>query len=411
MRLTKPVLVLLALSFAALPLFAADVLVGDIPSSGDFAYVPGPLKTIIDLSRPATANGTLTDATVRWSSSSGPCTDVFKIRFFRPLSFTNYALIAERGPFSTGSGQLTNVALSPAVAVQKGDVMAVALLGSQACGGVVGSYGAPSDLVVIVNADFAGGNLPSTSLERGSRYAFRASSSSRVLAGIIPVVGSVQGGFGSQFRTDVQVNNTGGLALQHLTFVFHPQGQSAAASDPSFTLPMAAGTSNSGDLLAAMNTTGVGSLDIMTTGEYVPQVIARVYNDAGASGTSGFLERMIPVRSALQPGEVAEIAIPADLQNFRMNVGVRSLDAGAAIFLRVVDANGASTSSTTVTYAPNFFQQVSLAQFVAPVTSNVPAGGRVTLQVTNAGGPAIIYASTTDNRTNDSAIDILTVRP
>ncbi|MBV9492746.1 MAG: hypothetical protein JOZ54_00755 [Acidobacteria bacterium] len=410
MRLTKLVPVLLALSLAALPLFAADVIVGDIPSSAEFAYVPG-TKTVIDLSRPATANGTLTDATVRWRGQNGPCTDAFKVRFFRAASLTSYTLIAERGPFSTGTSELTNVTLSPGVAVQKGDVMALTMLGPQSCGGIIGSYGAPTDLAVIVTGDFAGGNLPATSLDRGSRYAFRAASSSRVLGGIIPVVGSVQGGFGSQFRTNVQVNNTGGLPLQHLTFVFHPQGQSASASDPSFTLPMASGTSNSGDLLATMNTTGVGSLDVMTTGEYVPQVIAHVFNDAGAAGTSGFLERMIPVRAALQPGEVADIAIPADLQNFRMNVGVRSLDAGAVIFMRVTDANGASSNSTMLNYAPNFFQQVSLAQFVAPVTSNVPAGGRVTLQVTNTGGPAIIYASTTDNRTNDSAIDILTVRP
>ena len=98
----------------------------------------------------------------------------------------------------------------------------------------------------------------------------------------------------------------------------------------------------------------------------------------------------------------AFIITPADLTNFRMNIGVRSLDQGATLEVYAHNAAGALIvpSFTKPAYPPNYFEQPTLSQFLNGATP-VP-NSRITVSV--RGGSAIVYASTTDNRTNDSSI-------
>jgi hypothetical protein len=54
------------------------------------------------------------------------------------------------------------------------------------------------------------------------------------------------------------------------------------------------GTLNYADILVSMNQSGLGSLDILTTGSPTPIATARIFNDAGAAGTNGFSEEAVP---------------------------------------------------------------------------------------------------------------------
>ena len=74
--------------------------------------------------------------------------------------------------------------------------------------------------------------------------------------------------------------------------------------------------------------------------------------------------------------------------------------AGRAQFL-----NAQTAPFQGVSYPPNTFSQVSLQQFLASFGQVATPAGSVQFQV--ASGSVILYTSTTDNRTNDSALFIV----
>jgi len=130
---------------------------------------------------------------------------------------------------------------------------------------------------------------------------------------------------------------------------------------------------------------------------------ARVYNDAGTSGTNGFTEDVVPVDEFFGPLDTSYFPIPSDLTNFRLNVGVRTL--GAPVTLSIAAANsggGAIVPAFNRDYPANTFTQVSLSDFLGGAAA--PAGGSLAIEVIS--GNAIFYVSTTDNRTNDSSVRI-----
>lgn len=101
--------------------------------------------------------------------------------------------------------------------------------------------------------------------------------------------------------------------------------------------------------------------------------------------------------------ETMSFATPANLTNFRMNVGIRTLSQGATLMVRHFSPDGEWLTDWSIKeYPPDYFEQVSLQTFIGgePV-----AGGSV--EVLFVEGSAIVYASTTDNRTNDSSVTIL----
>jgi hypothetical protein len=387
---------------------SAQTVIGDMPATINFYSVP-PVsggRTVVDLTHFATEPGTLTDALVRWYSESGPCANAFTLRFFRPSGST-FILVAERGPFSTTAGEFVNVTLSPPVEVVRKDVIGIYLQGPQSCGGISGGYGTGN--LLSFNGDYKGGPIAGASPSFGDRLAMRASTATPPLVGIVPVVGFVQGNFGSVFRTRFQVTNPGEATLQDVKFVFRRPGTTWSPSDPSTTLTLPPHSTNTSDLLTAMGATGLGSLDVYTTNQYAPAVSAHIFNDAGAAGTNGFLEPMIPVAAALRPAQSSEVIFPSDLTNYRMNVGIRTLGSETKISMAIYDAQGnVTTGSHTVTYPANYFAHMSLQQFLDAVGGAASPAGRAAFQVST--GALIVYSTTTDNRTNDSAMTVLTPR-
>jgi len=221
---------------------------------------------------------------------------------------------------------------------------------------------------------------------------------------ILPVVGSVQGSFGSNFKTSVQLYNPKDVTVSG-KIVFHTQGASGTAADPSMTYSLAPGkTQTYADLLPAMGiASGLGSADIIgDINSPLPVSLVRVFNDAGANGTTGLAEDQLAPEEALQPGNVGVLIAPSDAAKFRLNIGVRTLENGAAMNITVRDKDGIVVKSTTKSFGPTFFTQPASSQML---DGYVLVGGEtISFQITS--GTAFIYGSTTDNTTNDPSVQL-----
>jgi len=218
------------------------------------------------------------------------------------------------------------------------------------------------------------------------------------IVAILPVVGSVQGV--ALFRTAVQIHNPRATPISG-KFVYHAQGTSGSASDPSMSYTLQGGqTIHYPDLLPAMGLSGLGSIDIVTDGDPAPILIARVYSDAGEAGTAGFTIDAVAPSQALQAGESGVIIVPPDLTKTRLNVGLRSLENGASMQITLRDKNGLQKGAAAKTMAANQFDQQSIAALLPGLT--IDGSDTVTFSINS--GKAIIYGASTENKTQDPSL-------
>ncbi len=219
------------------------------------------------------------------------------------------------------------------------------------------------------------------------------------IAAILAVAGSTQGS-GAFFRTSVQIHNSRSTAISG-RFVFHRAGVSGGTNDPSLAYTLNGGqTIEYADILPAMGVaSGLGSIDIMTTGDPVPIMAARIFSDAGENGTAGFFLEPVAPESALRTGDNGVIIAPADPLKARLNLGIRSLDNGASLSITVRNKSGALRATANKTYAANFFEQVSANGYLG---MTLESSDTVTFTVTS--GQAIIYGAQTDNKTQDPSV-------
>jgi hypothetical protein len=380
------------------------VTVGELqPGGGTVASRDNGLApiTIISVSRPALTSGSLERATVMWTGApEGGCANAFKIQFFRATSSNGVQVLAERGPFDAKQG-VNNVVLNPPVQIQADDMIGITQLQTLSCGGVVNRRTDRNEVWASAPVDPTSGTVGNIDYTHGLVPSLRASSETAPVHGYVPVVGSVQGGFGSLFKTGVQLTNRGSSEITG-RLVFHRAGVSAGTADPQIVYTLSPNQTQSiDDVVVATGTTGLGSLDVVPTTGYPPDVTARIYNDGGSAGTSGFTEEMITPYQAMSRFTRGSFAIPADLTNFRMNIGVRSLDQGLDLNIIQYNASGVSTGVfVRRSYPANFFEQLTVGQFLD--NNAIAAGGYIVVQIENGSG--FVYASTTDNRTNDSSI-------
>lgn len=409
-------LLLLLFTLASTPL-AAQTTAGDLSWQPDAAVASGPL-TYIDFNRPVTMDGTVTDVTFRWVSTA-PCGEQIKIRFFRPGAggpLGALQLVGTAGPFTSSNPAPVGVfpdnnviRLSfPAIAVKRGDVLAVTQM-KPGCGGFGVASGRPDDIVYETTADFDGGALSASNTIARSGFRLNAAAHTNAFrhVGVIPVAGSAAGAFGSFFRTEVTITNPSPFGMG-VALVYHPAGRSAEEGDPRKNTLLVGNESRTyTDIVATLGATGLGSIDVLTTG-FTPVITTRVYNDAGTAGTSGFTEDVITSYDAIKSGAYADFTIPADLTNYRVNMGIRTLGESTTFVVTVYDATGALVGNTTErTVAANYFEQIPLGAFLPGITP--PAGGLARIHITS-GGSAVFYAATTDNRTNDGSLKMLTMR-
>jgi streptogramin lyase len=219
---------------------------------------------------------------------------------------------------------------------------------------------------------------------------------------ILPVVGSTVGVGGSFFKTSVQLHNSASSAISG-RIVFHRSAVSGSGSDPALSYVLSPGQTQSiADLLPAMGQSGLGSADIEVTSGSVPAAAVRVFNDAGAAGTTGFSEEPMRPEDALRPGQFGVLLLPADLANFRFNVGVRTLESGATATLTLRDASGTVVTTVSRVFPGTYHEQQGASAFLGVTT--LPPGGSISISVTT--GAAIFYGATVDNRTGDPSFQI-----
>lgn len=398
---------LLVVVLGSLSVAAQSSTVGTMPprATGS-SHVYSVAQTYVSLANPAPRAATLTRVSIGWSST---CANAFKIVFLRNgyTSATSFTVVATRGPFNAVEGR-NDIALSPPVTIAAGDLIGVAALQPQiACGSPqTQPTTVPVGMTLVTNNDISvTGNIGS-SAHYSSTYqlALIAYGSDPVFVSTLPVAGSVQGAI-ARFKTALQITNTSPSTITG-KFVFHPQGQSANPSDPSLNYSLSPSQTRSyDDIVASLNTTGLGSLDIYANDAVPPVVVARIFSDGGSAGTSGFSMDAVRPEEAFGFFSAVSMPIPPDLSKFRMNIGVRTIDPGATLNVYVLDANGAVVNSRLgIAYGPNYFEQVPASTFTG--MASLPPGGSIAVYMKNLTDRAFVYSSVIDNTTSDSTIRI-----
>ncbi|HWC66213.1 MAG TPA: hypothetical protein VG777_09030, partial [Thermoanaerobaculia bacterium] len=157
---------------------------------------------------------------------------------------------------------------------------------------------------------------------------------------------------------------------------------------------------------------GIGSLDVvLDAASPAPVVYARVFNDAGAAGTSGLGEPAIDVsQPGYLPGSLVMsggctglLSAPVDPATQRINIGMRSLDTGVTISFTLKSEDGATRASALQTLSPNEFLQVKAEDLFG----GTAPGANDYIQV-SVSGASIVYGATTDNTTNDPSVQFVT---
>ena len=346
--------------------------------------------TYIDVMHPANVSGTVLRAVVRWTGApSTPCANAFKLKFLKQTSVVgSFSAMTERGPFPASNGR-NEILLSPAVTVAQGDLIGITEINPpQICGAVV-HYLTDEVVELAGNSDVAAGSGSSVvSFVTGFTPSIFATSDNTILVSVLPVAGATAGSNGSFFRTSVQVTNTDTVSSLSGTIAYHPAGTSASPGDPSTTFNLTASqTISYPDIAASFGQSGIGSIDVTTTG-VPPLVTARIFNDLGAAGTSGFSEDAVAPADAAQGSQLIYLHMPTDVTNFRMNVGVRTLGAPVIMSVARLAGSGAflATPNISKSYPANYFEQKSALEF-----AEIPAlspDGILRIQVT--AGKAII---------------------
>jgi hypothetical protein len=219
----------------------------------------------------------------------------------------------------------------------------------------------------------------------------------------LAVVGSTPGSGGSFFKTSVQLYNPQSSTISG-KIVFHTAGTSGSASDPSLTYSLASKkTITYPDLLPAMGiASGLGTVDVAgDLNAQLPVALVRVFNDAGAAGTSGLTEEAFKAEEALHGGDTGVLIAPADIAKFRLNIGVRTLADGANVTFTVRDKDGVVVKTVSnKSFDPTFFTQIG----ATPMLDGYVLTGGETISVAVNSGSIFIYGATTDNVTQDPSV-------
>jgi hypothetical protein len=211
---------------------------------------------------------------------------------------------------------------------------------------------------------------------------------------ILPVVGSTRGQSNANFKTELQMTNPTGSVMGGW-LVYRPHGLFLRYEIP------AGATLSFADVIAAMGGSGLGSLDVLADRGAIPTIVARAYDDQPA-GTTGVTVPAVPTSAVLVRDDVAALIVPRDLTRFRFNAGVRALGSGALLQLTVRSANGTVRHQRQLAFDADAFQQQSGSSFAG--IALLPDDS---IAIRVAEGSAIVYATTVDNVTNDSSIQLL----
>jgi hypothetical protein len=382
--------IIIALGLGATAVLSGQPLqVGSLPPSPTIP-VGGPApSTVFDFTSHPVSSGVLDSVTFAYSGF--PCPSAVKIKFFRPFGI-GPRFLTERGPFDVTQAVQT-VSLSPAVAVQTTDLIAITKLSD--CGSPLAALGAdalatfPGDIEndVIINFSNVTQGLTLSLLASGTRTPFGG------VAAVIPVAYEGAGLSGSFFRTETQFSNPTGLPEQG--WILYTVHVITGINPPTSYVPYALAPyeTKTLDLRTLFGALPLGNLDLVPTTGQSPLVSVHVFDDLGLSGTFGFTAPDVLTSETLVTGDRGVLVGPSDLLNFRFNVGFRGIpSANLLITLRGAGGEILATKSQVARV---------LLQASAQDLLGVPLPPNATLIFEVTSGTAVVYGVTADNRTND----------
>ena len=248
-------------------------------------------------------------------------------------------------------------------------------------------------------------NNASTTLRR-LQIVVRTPAGSEPRSTLVTVV-SKPGLFGAFYRTDVQLNNPSSSPIFG-RLIYHPRETSGSAADPTLVYSLAPGqTIDYRGVLTIIGVSGYGSLDVVADRGVLPLARARIFNDAGALGTTGVTEDARYEGEALVAGDLGILLAPSDFRNYRFSIGVRTLSSGATLTFILKSASGDVRKTITRSYAPNYYIQMSGEAFLEEVVLS----GNDSINISVQAGSAFVYGTVADNTTNDPSIQFATRLP
>lgn len=436
---TMRLALMILLAFISFEAFGQNFYVGtpyreELANFSSFPF-SGP-RTWLDLSRAANASGTIYLLKYGWEEPG--CTSVVNVVFLRNLG-DELVVFEKRGPFDgPQTGRAATIQLNPPVNIRQGDVIGLTQL--TPCGSPAFQL-EPSPLYGPSGSELfpfeVTGRLSLELAERtyGRLMLHGWGTAHEQLMGVIPVAISGPGAFGSSFTTSVQIHNPFPREIVNGRLVFHPAGRVGSSDDSSVRFALGPGeTRNFPDIVAAIGATGIGSIDIVTdlgpTGSVAANSATRapgpkpltqptplpsaappattVRIDAASSATPGrfgLAENMVQVAGGfhsdgvLSVGAIGVLATPADLEGFRMNIGVRTLFAGATVVFTAFDSSGERVGKLEHRFPSTWFEQMDAASFIGVP---VPQNGSIHVHVFH--GAAIVYGATVNNVTQDGSL-------
>jgi hypothetical protein len=214
---------------------------------------------------------------------------------------------------------------------------------------------------------------------------------------VIPLVAATTGVGGSHFETAVQLSNPYEFTISG-SLILRTNG---GANDPSIPYTLAPhATRNFENLMQSFGRTGLGSVDIVPTVGPPPIATVRVFETGSGNG---FFQQPVPSANVLTPGDSVVLIAPSDLDEFRMNIGVRTFSAGASLRVTAHDSSGAVRTVASHTLAPNTITQMTASQFLG---IDLHESDSITIEVST--GSAIVYGAVTNNNTQAASMQIPT---
>ena len=224
---------------------------------------------------------------------------------------------------------------------------------------------------------------------------------------IIPVVATIAGANGSQFKTSLRLTAQTAL-VGNGKIIFHPANSEGTDDDPSIPYSFTRDGESIvfDDIVGAFGRFGVGSIDIVPSvanftdptnrSDYVPLAEAQIYNET-AEGKFGSFEHPVQPIDFLTPMEVRAHAS----SQYRVNIGVRTISTSTINF-EIYTADNDIRVHRSFTYPPNY----TLLTSPEALLGTALRGGETLAIYPERGSYAIPFYTYTENGTNDPTLFI-----
>lgn len=207
---------------------------------------------------------------------------------------------------------------------------------------------------------------------------------------------------GTSVRTTLQLTNPDTSAITGHLRLLPADGsgaiQLAYSIDPGATRAFT-------DIVSHFNRTGLGAVDITSTGGVLPIVTSRQIYDGPSTPWQVAFNPASDVMDLLRAGDRTELVWPSNA-NADFHIGVRTFGKGLGVTIYMYDADGSYRTKVITTFPANTTSEVSAASIVGP---NWVAGAHVEIFVDSGNG--VIYGSAVNPTTGAANVQIATRHP